>query len=75
MLETLHAEATAAETVVRARAETDAIDGALDTLVGIGAVLELTLRAEIGDGTAVSKGRRTGLLRGPGDGVDASGDR
>ena len=39
VLETLHAEATAAETVVRARAETVAIARALDTLVGIGPVL------------------------------------
>ena len=75
VLETLHAEATAAETVVRARAETDAIARALDTLVGIGPVLALTLRAEIGDGLRFRTGAALACYAGLVPRVDASGDR
>jgi transposase len=45
----VHAEVVAADAAVRARATTDPIAVALDALVGIGAVIALTLRAEIGD--------------------------
>ena len=75
VLETLHAEATAAETVVRARAETDPIARALDTLVGIGPVLGLTLRAEIGDGLRFRTGAALACDAGLVPRVDASGAR
>ena len=75
VLETLHAEATAAEAVVRARAETDPIARALDSLVGIGPVLGLTLRAEIGDGTRFRTGAALACYAGLVPRVDASGDR
>ena len=47
-LEGIDAQATAADAVVRARAPHDAIAKALQTLAGIGPVLALTIRAEIG---------------------------
>src|SRR5262245_24299485 len=45
----VHAEAQAADAVVRTRAAGDPIATALETMVGIGPVLALTLRAEMGD--------------------------
>ena len=45
----VHADAVAADTEVRQRATADPIAQALDTLVGIGPVRALTIRAEIGD--------------------------
>src|SRR4026209_1678541 len=45
----VHTEAQAADTAVRTRAATDPIATALDAMVGVGTVLALTLRAEIGD--------------------------
>ena len=45
----VHTEAQAADTAVRTRAATDPIATALDAMVGVGPVLALTLRAEIGD--------------------------
>jgi transposase len=48
VLAAVHAEATAAEQAVRARAAQDPIVPALQGLVGVGPVLALTLRAEIG---------------------------
>lgn len=75
VLEVLHAEATAAEAVVVARAEADPIARALDTLVGIGPVLALTLRAEIGDGTRFRAGAALACYAGLVPRVDSSGDR
>jgi transposase len=75
VLETLQAEATAAEAVVVARAAGDAIACTLDTLVGIGPVLALTLRAEIGDGTRFRTGAELACYAGLVPRVDASGDR
>ena len=49
LLRTVHGEVEAAEAVVRTRAAADPIARALDQLVGIGPVLAVTLRAEIGD--------------------------
>ena len=49
IVEILHVEAVAADAAVHARARDDAIAVALDRLVGIGPVLGLTIRAEIGD--------------------------
>ena len=48
VLALIHAEATAAGIAVRARAAHDPIVAALQQLVGVGPVLALTLRAEIG---------------------------
>jgi transposase len=45
----VHGDAVAADADVKARAAADPIAIALDSLTGIGAVLGLTLRAEIGD--------------------------
>jgi len=49
LLRLVHAEVTAADGPVRAQAAADPIAGVLDGLVGIGPVIALTLRAEIGD--------------------------
>ena len=75
VVEGLHAEATEAEAVVVARAEGDPIARALDTLVGIGPVLGLTLRAEIGDGTRFRAGAELACYAGLVPRVDSSGDR
>jgi transposase len=48
ILQTVHVEATAADTAVRARAAGDPIVAALETIKGMGPVLALTLRAELG---------------------------
>lgn len=48
LLAVIHAEAVAAEAAVRARAAQDPIAPALQALAGVGPVLALTLRAEIG---------------------------
>jgi transposase len=45
----VHTEAQAADTAARTRAATDPIATTLDAMVGVGPVLALTLRAEIGD--------------------------
>lgn len=52
----VHADARAADTDVKQRATSDAVANALATLTGIGPVLALTLRAEIGDITRFSGG-------------------
>jgi transposase len=49
VLEAIQIEAAAAEIAVRSRVASDPIAVALDDLVGVGPVLGLTLRAEIGD--------------------------
>jgi transposase len=48
VLQRVHEEASAADAAVRARASTDPIVDALQTIAGMGPVLGLTLRAEIG---------------------------
>lgn len=53
---TVHEEAQAAHAAVVARAATDPIAQALATMVGIGPVLALTVRAEIGDVTRFRSG-------------------
>jgi transposase len=45
----IHAEAQAADAAARTRVSADPIATALDAMVGVGPVLALTLRAEIGD--------------------------
>jgi transposase len=49
LLRGIHAAVTEAEAAVQTRAAQDPIAQVLDTLVGIGPVLAVTLRAEIGD--------------------------
>jgi len=49
LLQAIHAEVAQADAAVRTRAAQDPIAQALDTLVGIGPVVAVTLRAEIGD--------------------------
>jgi transposase len=56
LLGTVHREATHAEAAVRAQASGDPIARALDQLVGIGPVLALTIRAEVGDITRFARG-------------------
>jgi transposase len=56
ILAPLHDEAVQAHALVRARAATDPIATALDAMVGVGPVLALTLRAEIGDITRFRRG-------------------
>jgi len=75
VLTTIQAEAAAAEALVTARAHDDAIVRALDTLVGIGPVLGLTLRAEIGDVHRFQRGAQLASYAGLVPRVDASADR
>jgi transposase len=56
LLRLVHAEVTAADGQVRAQAAADPIAGVLEGLVGIGPVLALTLRAELGDITRFPRG-------------------
>jgi len=71
----VQAEAAVAEAMVKARATADAIARALDDLVGIGPVLALTLRAEIGDITRFPRGAALASYAGLVPRVDASADR
>jgi transposase len=52
----IHRDAVVAETEVKQRAAADPIAGALATLTGIGPVLALTIRAEVGDITRFASG-------------------
>lgn len=70
-----HAEATAADTEVRRRAAGDPIAVALTQLVGIGPVLALTLRAEIGDIARFPGGPALASYAGVVPRVEASADR
>jgi transposase len=75
VLETLHEEAAAAEARLVGRATVDPIAVALDGLVGIGAVLALTIRAEIGDIARFDRAAALACYAGLVPRVDASGDR
>lgn len=75
LLRTLQEEVTAAEAALRAHAAQDPIAVALDQLVGIGPVLALTLRAEIGDITRFPRGPQLASYAGIVSRVDWSGDR
>lgn len=72
LLEAVHEEAAAAETALTARAAADPIAGALDALVGIGPVLALTIRAEVGDITRFRRGPELASYAGLVPAVDAS---
>jgi transposase len=75
LLIAIQAEALAAEATVSARAAADPIAQALDALVGIGPVLALTLRAEIGDITRFTRGGELASYAGLVPRVDASANR
>jgi transposase len=71
----IQAEALEAEQRVAAAAVADPIARALDTLVGIGPVLALTIRAEVGDISRFRRGAELASYAGLVPRVDASGDR
>jgi transposase len=75
VLEAVETEAIVAQAAVVARAQADPIAQALDTLVGIGPVLALTLRAEIGDIRRFPRGSELASYAGLVPWVDASGAR
>jgi transposase len=71
----IHAEAQMADRDVRQRAKTDAMAVALADLVGIGPVMALTLRAEIGDISRFRGGPALASYAGLVPRVDRSADR
>jgi transposase len=71
----VHVDATAADVEVKARAAGDPIACALATITGIGPVLGLTLRAEIGDATRFPGGPALASYAGLVPRVESSGDR
>lgn len=75
MLAMIQAEARAAEAVLAQRAQQDPIAAVLDTLVGVGPVLALTLRAEIGDIARFRRGPELASYAGIVPRVEASGGR
>lgn len=75
MLSAIQGEAVEADARLTARAQGDAVACALDTLVGIGPVLGLTIRAEIGDITRFRRGAELASYAGLVPRVDASADR
>jgi transposase len=75
ILRAIHTEALEADARLTQRAQHDPIAGALDTLVGIGPVLGLTIRAEVGDITRFRRGAELASYAGLVPRVDASADR
>lgn len=75
MLVAVHAEAVDADARLTTRAKADPTACALDTLVGIGPVLGLTIRAEIGDITRFRRGAELASYAGLVPRVDASAGR
>jgi transposase len=75
VLEAVQDEAEVAEARVVSRAQADGIATALDTLVGIGPVLGLTIRAEIGDIRRFDRGAALASYAGLVPRVDASARR
>jgi transposase len=75
LLLVIQTEAAAADAVVTARAQVDPIARTLDTMVGIGPVLALTIRAEVGDGHRFPRGAALASYAGLVPRVDASADR
>ena len=71
----IQAEAAEADATVTARAAADPIACALDAIVGIGPVVGLTIRAEIGDVTRFRRGADLASYAGLVPRVDASADR
>lgn len=75
LLLAIQAEAVAANAVLAARAAADPIAGALDTMVGIGPVLALTIRAEVGDIARFRRGAELASYAGVVPRVEASANR
>jgi transposase len=75
VLRVVHAEACAADAAVKTRAAADPIAVALDTMVGIGPVRALTLRAEIGDIARFRRGAQLASYAGLVPAVEWSADR
>ena len=75
VLMAVHAEAAIADATVRTRAAADPIACGLDAMVGVGPVLALTLRAEIGDIHRFAGGPALASYAGLVPRVDASADR
>jgi transposase len=71
----VHADAQAADAEVKQRAAADRIAVALDALVGIGPVMALTIRAEVGDISRVRRGPELASYAGLVPRVDGSADR
>lgn len=71
----MHEEAQAADALVNAHATADPIAIALDTMVGIGPVRALTIRAEVGDITRFRRGAELASYAGLVPRVDSSADR
>lgn len=75
VLEAVQAEAVSADAIVMHYAQADPVAGALDALVGIGPVLALTIRAEVGDIERFARGAELASYAGLVPRVDASADR
>jgi transposase len=75
VLVAVHAEAAIADAAVRAQAAADPIACGLAQMVGVGPVLALTLRAEIGDITRFAGGPALASYAGLVPRVEASADR
>jgi transposase len=75
VLTAIQAEAVAADAGVAARAQADPIARRLDMLVGIGPVLALTIRAEVGDIARFRRGAELASYAGLVPRVDASASR
>jgi transposase len=71
----VHADALAADAEVKTYAACDPIACALATITGVGPILGLTLRAEIGDATRFSGGPALASYAGLVPRVESSGDR
>jgi transposase len=71
----IHADAVAATAEVTAHAARDPVAVALDAMTGIGAVLAVTIRAEIGDITRFRRGAQLASYAGLVPRVDASASR
>jgi transposase len=75
LLAAIQAEAVVADALVTTRAASDPAACALDAIVGIGPVLALTIRAEVGDITRFARGAALASYAGLVPRVDASADR
>jgi transposase len=75
LFDVVHTEAQAANARVRAQAAADPIAVALDAMVGIGPVIALTLRAEIGDISRFRRGPELASYAGLVPRVERSADR
>jgi len=71
----VHADAQAADGEVRERATADPIAVRLDTLVGVGPIIALTVRAEIGEGARFRSGPALASYAGLVPRVDSSAGR